>query len=49
MEEDGWLFKGEKMALKTFINMEYEMEFGSITGEFWFGLNVLHCLTSQGE
>ena len=28
---------------------EYEMGFGSLTGEFWFGLNALHCLTSQGE
>ena len=25
------------------------MVFGSLTGEFWFGLNALHCLTSQGE
>ena len=25
------------------------MGFGSLTGEFWFGLNALHCLTSQGE
>ena len=25
---------------------EYEMGFGSLTGEFWFGLNALHCLTS---
>ena len=28
---------------------EYEMVFGRLTGEFWFGLNALHCLTSQGE
>ena len=25
------------------------MEFGSLTGKFWFGLNALHCLTSQGQ
>ena len=25
------------------------MGFGSLTVEFWFGLNALHCLTSQGE
>ena len=25
------------------------MGFGSLTGEFWFGLNALHCLTSQGQ
>ena len=28
---------------------EYEMGFSSLTGEFWFGLNALHCLTSQGQ
>ena len=28
---------------------EYEMGFGSLTGEFWFGLKALHCLTSQGQ
>ena len=25
------------------------MGFGSLIGEFWFGLNALHCLTSQGQ
>ena len=25
------------------------MGFGSLTGEFWFGLSALHCLTSQGQ
>ena len=25
------------------------MGFGSLTGEFWFGLNALHYLTSQGQ
>ena len=28
---------------------EYEMGFGSLIGEFWLGLNALHCLTSQGQ
>ena len=28
---------------------EYETRFGSLTGELWFGLNALHCLTSQGQ
>ena len=28
---------------------EYQMGFGSLTGEFWFGLNALHCLISQGQ
>ena len=27
---------------------EYEMGFGSLTGEFWYGLRALHCLTGQG-
>ena len=28
--------------------MEYENGFGKLTGEFWYGLKALHCLTSQG-
>ena len=28
---------------------EYQMGFDSLTGEFWFGLNALHCLTNQGQ
>ena len=28
---------------------EYEIGFGSLTGELWFGLNALHCLTSKGH
>ena len=27
---------------------EYEIGFGSLTGEFWYGLRALHCLTGQG-
>ena len=27
---------------------EYEMGFGKLTGEFWYGLRALHCLTGQG-
>ena len=27
---------------------EYEMGFGNLTGEFWYGLRALHCLTGQG-
>ena len=28
---------------------EYAIGFGSLTGEFWFGLNAVHCLTSKGH
>ena len=27
---------------------EYEMGFGNLAGEFWYGLRALHCLTGQG-
>ena len=28
---------------------DYEMGFGSLTGELWYGLRALHCLTSNGD
>ena len=28
---------------------DYEMGFGSLTGELWYGLRALHCLTSNGN
>ena len=28
---------------------DYEDGFGSLTGEFWYGLRAIHCLTSQGR
>ena len=28
---------------------DYEMGFGSLTGELWYGLRALHCLTSSGN
>ena len=28
---------------------EYKMGFGSLTGEFWYGLHVIHCLTIRGQ
>ena len=48
----GWLvFQRRKDGSENFHRFwwEYEMGFGSLTGEFWFGLNALHCLTNQGE
>ena len=32
---------------KTWV--EYEEGFGNLDGDFWYGLNPLHCLTSQGQ
>ena len=29
--------------------VEYEEGFGDLNGEFWYGLQPLHCLTSQGQ
>ena len=29
--------------------VDYEDGFGSLTGEFWYGLTPLHCLTNQGQ
>ena len=29
--------------------VEYEEDFGDLNGEFWYGLQPLHCLTSQGQ
>ena len=48
----GWLvIQRRKDGCENFHRFwwEYEMGFGSLTGEFWFGLNALHCLTSQGQ
>ena len=28
--------------------VQYEDGFGKLTGEFWYGLRALHCLTGQG-
>ena len=51
-DEGGWLvIQRRKDGSENFDRYwwEYEMGFGSLTGEFWFGLNALHCLTSQGQ
>ena len=29
--------------------IEYEEGFGNLTGEFWYGLRPIHCLTNQGQ
>jgi len=29
--------------------VDYEKEFGSLTGELWYGLRALHCLTQKGK
>ena len=29
--------------------VDYEEGFGRLTGEFWYGLRPLHCLTNQGQ
>ena len=29
--------------------VDYEDGFGSLAGEFWYGLRPLHCLTNQGQ
>ena len=28
---------------------EYEIGFGDLRGEFWYGLHAIHCLTNQGQ
>ena len=29
--------------------VEYEEGFGDLTGEFWYGLHSIHCMTSNGS
>ena len=47
----GWLVVQRRQDGSVDFNrtwMEYEDGFGTLTGEFWYGLKALHCLTSQG-
>ena len=47
----GWLVIQRKQRRHDNFNRfwwEYEMGFGSLTGDFWYGLRALHCLTGQG-
>ena len=47
----GWLVVQRRQDGSVDFNrtwMEYENGFGELTGEFWYGLKALHCLTGQG-
>ena len=47
----GWLVVQRRQDGSVDFNrtwLEYEDGFGMLTGEFWYGLRALHCLTSQG-
>ena len=47
----GWLVVQRRQDGSVDFNrtwVEYEDGFGNLTGEFWYGLKALHCLTSQG-
>ena len=47
----GWLVVQRKRDGSVDFNrtwLEYEDGFGKLTGEFWYGLRALHCLTGQG-
>ena len=47
----GWLVVQRRQDASVDFNrtwLEYEDGFGKLTGEFWYGLRALHCLTSQG-
>ena len=47
----GWLMVQRRQDGSVDFNrtwLEYEDGFGNLTGEFWYGLKALHCLTGQG-
>ena len=47
----GWLVVQRRQDGSIDFNrtwVEYEDGFGSLAGEFWYGLRALHCLTGQG-
>ena len=49
--EGGWLVVQRRQDGSVDFNriwLEYEDGFGKLTGEFWYGLRALHCLTGQG-
>ena len=48
----GWLVAQRRQDGSVDFNRswtDYEEGFGSLTGEFWYGLRPLHCLTNQGQ
>ena len=48
----GWLVVQRRKDGSVDFNrswVDYEDGFGSLTGEFWYGLRPLHCLTNQGQ
>ena len=48
---EGWLVVQRRQDGSVDFNRgwgEYEDGFGKLTGEFWYGLRALHCLTGQG-
>ena len=48
----GWLVVQRKQDGSVDFNrgwVDYEEGFGSLTGEFWYGLRPLHCLTNRGQ
>ena len=48
----GWLVVQRRQDGSVDFNrgwVDYEEGFGSLTGEFWYGLQSLHCLTDQGQ
>ena len=48
----GWLVVQRRQDGSVDFNriwLEYEDGFGNLTGEFWYGLRALHCLTGQGS
>jgi len=48
----GWLVIQRKKDWSVDFNrnwIDYEDGFGSLPGEFWYGLRAIHCLTNQGQ
>ena len=48
----GWLVVQRRQDGSVDFNrgwVDYEEGFGSLTGEFWYGLRPLYCLTNQGQ